>query len=249
MLDSGRNALLALDIKVSMATLGVGAGAMMAGLFGMNLTSGLEQTPYAFIAVTGTTAAAALLVYWYSSRVLRKVRHVALVGRPNSLPESVREAKERFVRERAERERALEAAYNAETACGSSVPATSANLKPIPDYESRWVEVRSSLKSRQSLWDRIFRPHSFRRTLLGMRSARAATPQTVRVTIERRNPIPPSSTTSHTPSPSPTQAPRRPTAPRHDVPSLSRSQSSGNGQSGKEASKSTGSSSGASSDV
>ncbi len=38
MLDSGRNALLALDIKVSIATLGIGTGAMLAGLFGMNVS-------------------------------------------------------------------------------------------------------------------------------------------------------------------------------------------------------------------
>jgi len=37
MLDSGRNALLALDIKVSIATLGVGTGALVAGFFGMNV--------------------------------------------------------------------------------------------------------------------------------------------------------------------------------------------------------------------
>ena len=37
MLYSGRNALLALDIKVSIATLGVGTGALVAGFFGMNV--------------------------------------------------------------------------------------------------------------------------------------------------------------------------------------------------------------------
>lgn len=37
MLDSGRNALLALDIKISIATLGIGSGALLAGLFGMNV--------------------------------------------------------------------------------------------------------------------------------------------------------------------------------------------------------------------
>jgi magnesium transporter len=37
MLDSGRNALLALDIKVSVATLGIGSGALVAGVFGMNV--------------------------------------------------------------------------------------------------------------------------------------------------------------------------------------------------------------------
>ena len=38
MLDSGRNALLALDVKLSIATLGVGSGALIAGFFGMNVS-------------------------------------------------------------------------------------------------------------------------------------------------------------------------------------------------------------------
>lgn len=38
MLDTGRNALLALDIKVSIATFGVGCGALVAGFFGMNVS-------------------------------------------------------------------------------------------------------------------------------------------------------------------------------------------------------------------
>lgn len=42
MLDSGRNALLAMDIKISIATLGIGSGALMAGIFGMNV-SGVSQ--------------------------------------------------------------------------------------------------------------------------------------------------------------------------------------------------------------
>lgn len=39
MLDSGRNALLAMDIKISILTLGVGTGALVAGVFGMNVSS------------------------------------------------------------------------------------------------------------------------------------------------------------------------------------------------------------------
>jgi magnesium transporter len=38
MLDSNRNALLALGLKVSIATLGLGTGALVAGLFGMNVS-------------------------------------------------------------------------------------------------------------------------------------------------------------------------------------------------------------------
>lgn len=194
---------------------------MMAGLFGMNLTSGIEETPYAFLAVTGSTAVVAFLVYLYSSRILKKVRHVALVGRPTSLPESVRDAKQRFVRERAERERALEAAAcAAEAAAASGEPAAGTN--PIPDYETRWGEVRSRFKSRQSLWDRMFRPHSIRRALLGMRAQQPAGNAQARATEPRRSPIPPS---SHAVPPSPTRSPNRPTAPRSETPSLGRSHS------------------------
>ncbi|WRT67295.1 uncharacterized protein IL334_004263 [Kwoniella shivajii] len=81
MLDSGRNALLALDIKISIATLGIGTGALVAGLFGMNLTTQLESTPYAFIAVSGSASLIALLVMIYGSKTLRRVRRVALTDK------------------------------------------------------------------------------------------------------------------------------------------------------------------------
>ncbi|OCF55812.1 magnesium transporter [Kwoniella mangroviensis CBS 10435] len=78
MLDSGRNALLALDVKISIATLGIGTGALIAGLFGMNLTSSLESTPYAFVVASGTASFIALLVMIYGTKTLRRVRRVAL---------------------------------------------------------------------------------------------------------------------------------------------------------------------------
>lgn len=37
-LDSNRNALLALDLKVSIITMGLGAGALAVGAFGMNVS-------------------------------------------------------------------------------------------------------------------------------------------------------------------------------------------------------------------
>lgn len=40
-LDSNRNALLGLDLKVSIGTLGIGTGALVAGLFGMNVGTGV----------------------------------------------------------------------------------------------------------------------------------------------------------------------------------------------------------------
>lgn len=38
-LDANRNSLLALDLKVSIGTMGIGVGALVAGLFGMNVSS------------------------------------------------------------------------------------------------------------------------------------------------------------------------------------------------------------------
>ncbi|CAK9785661.1 cora-domain-containing protein [Cutaneotrichosporon oleaginosum] len=167
MLDSGRNELLALDIKVSMATLGIGAGALIPCLFGMNLTTHLENVEYAFLAASGASFSLAFLLYLYGARVLRKVRHVSLVSKPSSLPQSVREAKERFVRERAETWRWHEA--QAETECG--VQSSALYAKGIPDYEARWGAVRRSLRSRASIWDRLFRPHLLHRNLLGLKRA------------------------------------------------------------------------------
>ncbi|KAF8734808.1 transporter, partial [Rhizoctonia solani] len=67
-LDSNRNALLALDLKVSIGTFGIGAGALVAGLFGMNLQSHLEDDRFAFFAVSGVAMGVAGLVAWLGMR-------------------------------------------------------------------------------------------------------------------------------------------------------------------------------------
>ncbi|KAG8739593.1 magnesium ion transporter [Ceratobasidium sp. 414] len=61
-LDSNRNALLALDLKVSIGTFGIGVGALVAGLFGMNLRSHFEDDSYAFYALSGLAVGVAGLV-------------------------------------------------------------------------------------------------------------------------------------------------------------------------------------------
>ncbi|CAD6578699.1 MAG: magnesium ion transporter [Tremellales sp. Tagirdzhanova-0007] len=80
MLDSGRNALLALDVKISIATLGVGSGALIAGMFGMNLATDLEQHPHAFLIVSGAASVLAIVIVAYGLKVFRRVRRVALSG-------------------------------------------------------------------------------------------------------------------------------------------------------------------------
>ncbi|KAH9477462.1 Mitochondrial inner membrane magnesium transporter LPE10 [Psilocybe cubensis] len=77
-LDSNRNALLALDLQVSIATLGVGSGALVAGLFGMNLLSHFENHPYGFYVMTGLSATLAFLVAFTGFRKLSKIRKVGL---------------------------------------------------------------------------------------------------------------------------------------------------------------------------
>jgi len=77
-LDSNRNSLLALDLKVSIGTMGIGTGALVAGLFGMNLTSQLETTPYAFLGMSVLSVATALVVASTGLRRLAKIRKVGL---------------------------------------------------------------------------------------------------------------------------------------------------------------------------
>lgn len=77
-LDSNRNALLALDLKVSIGTLGIGTGALIAGLFGMNLTSHLENSPWAFIGMSALATSVAVMVSLLGLRRLAKIRKVGL---------------------------------------------------------------------------------------------------------------------------------------------------------------------------
>ena len=56
-LDSNRNRLLTLDLGTSIVTLGVSAATLFVGLFGMNLTSHLEEHPHAFYLMSGVAYA------------------------------------------------------------------------------------------------------------------------------------------------------------------------------------------------
>ncbi|KAM0748912.1 cora-domain-containing protein [Meredithblackwellia eburnea MCA 4105] len=77
-LDSNRNTLLGLDLKVSICTLGITTGALVAGLFGMNLTTHLETHPYAFHLTALFSFSLAGVVTIVGLRRLRKMRKVAL---------------------------------------------------------------------------------------------------------------------------------------------------------------------------
>jgi magnesium transporter len=52
-LDSQRNRLLLLELKLNIGMLGITGGTMMASFFGMNLLSGIEESIYGFGLATG----------------------------------------------------------------------------------------------------------------------------------------------------------------------------------------------------
>jgi len=48
LLDSTRNTIMKMELLLSINTVAIASGALVAGAFGMNLTSGIEHHPYAF---------------------------------------------------------------------------------------------------------------------------------------------------------------------------------------------------------
>jgi len=77
-LDANRNALMLLDLKFSVGTLGLAMGTFLAGLYGMNLENFIEETNWGFGAVTGVSTIFSLLVCWYGLVKLRKVQRVRM---------------------------------------------------------------------------------------------------------------------------------------------------------------------------
>ncbi|KAJ1020397.1 hypothetical protein NDA13_005716 [Ustilago tritici] len=77
-LDNNRNKLLALDLKTSIATMGISAGTLWAGLFGMNLKSHMEEMDYAFAGVSGVAVIAVGITMGVGLRRLQRLRRVGL---------------------------------------------------------------------------------------------------------------------------------------------------------------------------
>ena len=78
MLDSNRNRLLTLDLGTSIVTLGVSAATLFVGLFGMNLTSHLEENPHAFYVMSGIAYVMAVVVSVAGLRRLARMRRIGL---------------------------------------------------------------------------------------------------------------------------------------------------------------------------
>jgi magnesium transporter len=69
-----------LDLKFSIGTLGIGSGAFVAALYGMNLKNFIEESDMGFWGVTAWSAVFAGIVCAYGLTKLRKVQRVSMWG-------------------------------------------------------------------------------------------------------------------------------------------------------------------------
>ncbi|KAL8898111.1 MAG: hypothetical protein Q9207_006864 [Kuettlingeria erythrocarpa] len=79
-LDANRNSLMLLDLKFSIGTLGIGSGAFIASLYGMNLKNFIEESDYGFIGVSAWSFIFAAIVCTYGLKKLHKVQRVSMWG-------------------------------------------------------------------------------------------------------------------------------------------------------------------------
>lgn len=79
-LDASRNSLMLLDLKFQIGTLGLGAGALIAALFGMNLKSYLEESEYGFLGITGFAGFCMLFIIVAALKNLARVQRVNMTS-------------------------------------------------------------------------------------------------------------------------------------------------------------------------
>ena len=69
-----------LDLKFSIGTLGIGSGAFVASLYGMNLKNFMEESDMGFLGVSGCSAVLALAICSVCLKKLRRVQRVSMWG-------------------------------------------------------------------------------------------------------------------------------------------------------------------------
>ena len=75
-LDTSRNQLLIVDVAISTCALGVCLGAYIGSIFGMNLQSGIEETPHVFTVVSVLSAVLSIAVIGFVGWYLQHTRIV-----------------------------------------------------------------------------------------------------------------------------------------------------------------------------
>lgn len=79
-LDANRNGLMLLDLKFSIGTFGIGTGAFVASLYGMNLKNFMEESDLGFIGLVGLSLFSAGFICTYGLKKLRRVQRVSMWG-------------------------------------------------------------------------------------------------------------------------------------------------------------------------
>ncbi len=79
-LDANRNALMLLDLKFSIGTLGMGSAAFIGALYGMNVPNFLEGHNWAFFGLSTFSLGLGVLVCTYGLTKLRRVQRVSMWG-------------------------------------------------------------------------------------------------------------------------------------------------------------------------
>ncbi|KAI9863153.1 MAG: magnesium ion transporter [Trichoglossum hirsutum] len=77
-LDANRNSLMLLDLKFSIGTLGMGSGAFIAALYGMNLKNFIEESDFGFIGVSLWSFGFAMVICTYGLHKLRRIQRVSM---------------------------------------------------------------------------------------------------------------------------------------------------------------------------
>ncbi|CAN6645628.1 mitochondrial inner membrane magnesium transporter Mfm1p [Trichomonascus vanleenenianus] len=82
-LDSNRNSLMLLDLKFQIGTLGLGGGAFIASLYGMNLMNFIEETNWGFLLVSGVVTVFSIGIVIYALRNLQRVQRITMMIQRN----------------------------------------------------------------------------------------------------------------------------------------------------------------------
>lgn len=76
--DANRNALMLLELKVTIVTVGFAVGAFVAALYGMNLENFIEESDEGMPLVVGVACLGGLLVTWFNLTKLHKTQKIAM---------------------------------------------------------------------------------------------------------------------------------------------------------------------------
>jgi magnesium transporter len=77
-LDANRNSLMLLDLKFSIGTLGMGSGAFIAALYGMNLKNFIEESDFGFASISIWSFGVAVIICTYGLHKLRRIQRVSM---------------------------------------------------------------------------------------------------------------------------------------------------------------------------